>query len=165
MASGESLNDWGPMQAEFPTSNWATIDLRNNHPVLDFDKDTDETVYFTGVLRRNYAGGGINVKLHWSATGITTGNVVWNVDFERIGAGSQDTDADGFTGSPGTATEAVPGTDGHVKVTTIARTDGAQIDSIAVGELFRISVVRDANNASDTAAADAELHAVELVEV
>lgn len=164
MATTDTLNDWGPMSAEFPTSNWASIDLRNNHPVLDFDSATDETVYFTGVLRSNYAGGGITVKLHWSATGITTGNVVWNVDFERIGTGSQDTDTDGFTASPGAATEAVPGTDGHVKVTSIARANGAEIDSLAAGELFRISVVRDANNASDTAAADAELHAVVLVE-
>lgn len=164
MASGDTLHDWGPMSAEFPTSNWASIDLRNNHPVLDFDKDTDEAVYFTGVLRSNYAGGGITVKLHCSADGITANNFVMTVDFERIGSGSQDTDSDGFTGSPGTATTAVPGTDGHVTVVSIARTDGAQIDSIAAGELFRIKVTRDADNAADTAAADIELHYVTLVE-
>jgi len=44
----------------------------------------------------------------------------------------------------------------------VAFTDGAQMDSVAVGELFRIKVTRDA--ASDDAAGDAELHAVEIKE-
>ncbi len=41
-------------------------------------------------------------------------------------------------------------------------TDGADMDSVAVGELFRLKITRDAS--SDDADNDAELHAVELKE-
>jgi hypothetical protein len=49
-----------------------------------------------------------------------------------------------------------------VDITNVAVTDGANIDSIAVGESFRIRVRRDVAN--DDAAGDAELVAVELRE-
>ena len=56
----------------------------------------------------------------------------------------------------------VPGTSGHVDITNVAVTDGANLDSIAVGESFRLRIRR--NVATDTAAGDAELVAVELKE-
>ena len=163
MASGNTLFEWTALDAEPPTSNFATLDLRNAHPCLDFDKSTDESIMFTGILPRSYAGGGITVYIHYSATGITTGDVVWNSAFERIGDGQQDIDSDGFATAQA-ATVTVPGTDGHVDIAAIAHTDGGQIDSIAVGELFRLNITRDANNGSDTADADMELHAVEIKE-
>ena len=41
-------------------------------------------------------------------------------------------------------------------------TDGADMDSVAAGELFRLKVTRDAT--SDDASGDAELYAVEIRE-
>jgi hypothetical protein len=49
-----------------------------------------------------------------------------------------------------------------VKVTSVAFTDGAEIDSLVAGEAFRLLVRRD--TATDTAAGDAELLRVELKE-
>lgn len=164
MASGNTLCVFTPLQNEPPSANYATLDLRNGHPVLDFDQSTDEAAVFTGILPRYYAGGGITVYLHVSATGITTGNYIFDVSFERVGDGQQDVDADGFAAVQSLAATAVPGTDGYVDIVSIPFTNGAQMDSIAVGEKFRLKISRDANHASDTAAADIELHAVELKE-
>lgn len=164
MASGDTLAIFTPHDNEPPSAAYATLDTRNGHLVLDFDQSTDEEAVFSCVLPRNYGGGGITVYLHLSATGITTGNHIMETQFERVGDGSQDVDSDGFATAVAGAATAVAGTDGHVDIVAIAHTDGAQIDSIAVGEKFRLKVRRDANNASDTAAADMELHAVELKE-
>lgn len=56
----------------------------------------------------------------------------------------------------------VPGTSGLVDVVSVAFTAGADMDSVAAGESFRLKVTRDA--ASDTATGDAELIKVELRE-
>jgi hypothetical protein len=164
MASGDTLCTFTALNNEPPSSNFATLDTRNGHPVLDFDATTDESAVFSAILPRHYGGGGITVYLHVSASGITSGNYIFDVAFERIGDGQQDVDSDGFAAAQSLAATAVPGTDGHVDIVSIAFTNGAQMDSIAVGELFRLKVTRDADNGSDTAAADIELHAVEIKE-
>lgn len=164
MASGDSLITFRPYNNEPPASNYATLDHRNIHPVLDFDKDADESAIFSEVMPRNYAGTtGITVYIHWSADGVVVNEVIWDVAFERIGDGQQDIDSDGFA-SVQSVTDTAPGTDGYVTIASIAFTDGAQMDSIAIGELFRLKITRDADNGSDDLDADAELHAVEIKE-
>lgn len=163
MASGDTLLVFHPYNNEPPGTNYATLDTRNFHPILDFNEDTDEAAVFSAVLPRNYAGGGITAYIHWSADGVIAGDVVWNIAFERIGDGQQDVDVDDFAAVQ-TVTDTAPGTDGFVTIANIPFTDGAQIDSIAVGELFRLMISRDADSQSDDMAADAELHAVELKE-
>lgn len=164
MASGNTLLIFGPTDNEPPSSNYATLDSRNGHLVLDFDASTDEAAVFSGIMPRHYAGGGVTVYLHVSASGITTGDYIFDVSWERVGDGSQDVDSDGFATANSLAATAVPATDGNVDIVSIAFTDGAQMDSVAVGEKFRLKISRDANNGSDTAAADIELHAVEIRE-
>jgi len=164
MAAGDSLIVFGPYQNEPPSSAYATLDLRNLHPVLDFDDTTEEAAVFAGVLPRHYAGGGITVYLHYAMSSATSGNVVWTAAIERVGDGQQDIDSDGFAAAQSSGAVAVPGTSGHVDICTIAFTDGAQMDSLAVGEGFRLKIARDADNASDTATGDAELVAIEVRE-
>lgn len=165
MASGNTLLVLHPFDNEPPASNYATIDLRNLHPVLDFDDTTAEAAIFTAVLPRHYAGGGITVYLHYAMTSATTGKVRWEVSIERIGDGSQDIDADGFATEQGVNVDPVPGTSGNVDIVSVAFTDGAQMDSVAAGEAFRLKVVRDsADGTNDTASGDAELVAVEVKE-
>lgn len=162
MASGNTLLIFRPGDNEPPATSFATIDLRNGHPTLDFDTTTQETAIFTGVLPRTYAAGGITVYVHWAATTATTGTVGWDVAFERVGNGSQDIDADGFATAQTVTAATVSATSGNVSITNVAVTDGANIDSIAVGETFRLRIRRDVAN--DTATGDAELVAVELKE-
>lgn len=163
MASGQTLAIFTPLNNEPPASAFATLDLRNGHPVLDFDAGVAENAIFTFVLPRNYGGGGLTVYIHWAATSAITGDCVWNAAFERIGEGQQDIDADGFATAQA-ATATAPATSGNVDIQAIPFTDGAQMDSLAVGEAFRLKITRDAANASDTMTGDAELVAVEIKE-
>ena len=162
MASGNTLVVFTPQQNEPPATDYATLDGRNGHLVLDFDDTTAEAAIFKAVLPRHYAGGGITVYVHWAATSATTGTGGWDVAFERIGSAQQDIDSDGFATAQTVTAATVPGTSGHVAITNVAVTDGANMDSIAAGEAFRLRVRRDVAN--DTAAGDLELLAVELKE-
>jgi hypothetical protein len=81
------------------------------------------------------------------------------VTFERVGNGSQDTDADGFATAQTITAATVPATSGNVLIQNVVCTAGATgTDSVAAGEKFRLRVRRDVAN--DTAAGDAEIHAV-----
>jgi hypothetical protein len=162
MATGNTLLTFLPQANEPPATDYATLDVRNGHPCLDFDSTTQESAIFTGILPRHYAGGGVTVYVHWAATSATSGTIGWDVSFERIGDSQQDVDADGFATAQVITAATVPGTSGHVDITNVAVTNGANMDSVAVGELFRLRIRRDV--ATDDAAGDAELFAVELKE-
>lgn len=162
MASGDTLAIFTPAHNEPPSASYATLDLRNGHPVLDYDAAADENGVFTDVLPRAYAGGGLTVRLWWLATSATTGDVKWNVQIERMDTGT-DLDADSFAAAQ-TATTTTSATSGAPVSTDVAFTSGAQMDSLAAGESFRLKVTRDANDAADTMTGDAELLSVEIKE-
>jgi hypothetical protein len=161
MASGDTLVVLTALNNEPTASVPATFDTRNQHPVLDFDASTNESAVFSSVMPRHYSGTtGVTVYIHYSMSSATSGDIDWDVSFERIGDGSQDTDSDGFAAANSVDNSTVPATSGHVDIVNVTFTDGADMDSVAVGEKFRIKVTRDA--VSDTATGDAELHAVEI---
>lgn len=163
MASGDTLVVFGPLSNEPAVTTFATVDSRNGHVVLDFDAATDETAIFSAVLPRNYAGGGLTCSLRWAATSATSGNVVWTTEIERIDDGVLDIDADSFAATS-SVTDAASGTSGVTKYSTTTHTSGAQMDSLAAGEMFRLRVTRVGSNGSDTMTGDAELLAVEIKE-
>ena len=162
MASGDTLIVYTPLNNEPPSSNFATLDVRNLHPVLDFDATTNESAVFSAVMPRSYAGGGLTVYIHYAMTSATSGNIDWDIAFERIGDQQQDIDADGFAAVNSVDNTTVPGTSGNVDIVIVAFTNGADMDSIAVGEGFRMKIIRDA--AADTATGDGELLFVEIKE-
>lgn len=165
MGSGNSLLLFLPNANVPPASNFATLDLRNGHLVLDFDASTDEAAIFKGVLPQNYSGGGLTLKLHFAMSSATSGNVVLEASIERIGDDVQDIDSDGFASAQSSGAVAVSSVSGQAKIATIAFTSGAQMDSLAAGEAFRLKISRDADNAgSDTATGDLELIVAELRE-
>lgn len=161
MASGDSLIIFRANDNEPPDANAATPDRRNARSVLDFDATTEEYAIFTGVLPRNYGGGGITAYIHYACTSATSGTMHWLLQFERIGDSQLDIDSDSFASAESNS-GTVPGTSGHVDIISIPFANGAEIDSIAVGELFRIKVIRDVGN--DDVSGDVELLAVELKE-
>lgn len=162
MASGDTLFLFLPADNEPPASNFATLDLRNLHPVLDFDDTTNESAVFSGVMPQHYGGGGVTVYIHYAMTSATSGDIDWDIAFERIGDQQLDIDADSFAAVNSVDNTTVPATSGNVDVVSIAFTDGADMDSVAAGEAFRLQLTRDA--ASDTASGDAEILAVEIRE-
>ena len=162
MASGDTLLIFTPLHNEPPAANAATIDLRNQRPVLDFDPTTNESAVLGSVMPRNYAGGGVTVYLHYAMSSATANTIDWDVAFERVGDQQLDIDADSFAAVNSVDNTTVPGTSGNVDIVNVPFTDGADMDSVAVGEAFRLKVTRDAVN--DDAAGDAELAAVEIKE-
>lgn len=163
MASGDTLLIFTPLHNEPPTANYATFDVRNQHPVLDFDADTNESAVFSAVMPRNYAATtGVTVYLHYAMSSAEADTVDWDVAFERIGDQQQDIDGDSFAEVNSVDNTTVPGNTGDVDIINVTFTDGADMDSVAVGEGFRIKVTRDAS--SDDANGDAELLFVEIKE-
>lgn len=165
MASGDTLAVFTPLHNEPPASNYATLDLRNYHPVLDFDGATDEEAVFTSILPRNYSGGGLTVYLHVAFTSATSGNAYWQAGIERMDDASLDMDADSFAAFQGAAGNP-NGTSGAMTLVTITFTSGAQMDSLAAGEMFRLKIHRDADGTAgtDDVATDAELFGIEIKE-
>src|SRR3990167_1149958 len=161
MASGNTLCVFTPHDNEPPSSNNARFDTRNGHLILLFDPTTAQVAIFTGILPRHYAGGGVTVYAHWSATSAVTGTIGWTIEIERVGT-ALDVDADSFASAQTITAATVSGTAGILIITNVAITDGANMDSLAVGEIFRLRITRDVAN--DDAAGDAELHAIEIKE-
>jgi hypothetical protein len=84
--------------------------------------------------------------------------VRWQAAIERIDASSLDIDADSFA-SFQSAGGTAPGTSGMVIVVSVAFTSGAQMDSLAASEAYRLKIRRDADGTSgtDDITTDAEL--------
>lgn len=163
MASGDSLCVFEPKNNDPPAANYATLDTRNSHPVLDFNNDADEEAVFPGVLPRHYDGGGVTVMLVWMADGVVVNEVVWDAQFERHADDAFDLDGDGFAAVQ-SVTATAPSVDGEVSYDDIAFTNGAEMDSLAAGESFRLKIRRDADNGADDLDADAQLLRVEIRE-
>ena len=160
MATGNTLAVLHPFDNEPPASNYATLDLRNGHPVLDFDQTTSETAIFTVVFPDSYASGGTSNFVHFSVTSAITNSVAWDIAYERIGDEGQDIDADGFNTAV-TAAASAPGTSGLVQVLRID-VSGLNMDGVGKGDACRVRVRRNfpASNTTD----DAELVMFEIRE-
>lgn len=161
MASGDTILTLTPQCNEPPTANFATLDTRNQHPVLDFA--LNEIGIFSDVMPRHYGGGGLTVYLHYAMSSAVANDIKLETYFERIGDQQQDIDSDGFAAAQNTGDVTVPGTSGNVDIVSSTHTDGGQMDSIAVGEGFRLKVKRIAVAGTD-ASGDLELRFIEIKE-
>ena len=161
MASGNTLLIFTPLGNEPPATNYATLDTVNSHPVLNFDDTTAEAAIWSGTMPRAYAGGGVTVYIHWGAYS-TTGDCDWDVSWERIADQVLDIDADSFAAVNSVDGTAVPATIGFIDIASVAFTDGADMDSVAAGEAFRLRVQRGAP--TDTEVGDCYILAVEVKE-
>ena len=164
MASGDTLVVFHPYNNEPPSSNYATLDTRNQRPCLDFDASTDESAVFSGIMPQHYAGTtGVTVILKWAAS--TDNNnahaCYWDAAFEDWSA--LDLDGDDFA-AVNSANGNPSATLGIITSTSITFTDGADMDNVAAGDPFRLKVTRDADNGSDDMTGDAEIYAVEIRE-
>jgi hypothetical protein len=162
MSSGDTLCTFIPYQNEPPGSNYATIALRNQHPVLQFDTTAAEAALFTAVMPQNYGDTtGITVYLTWAAATATSGTIGWTVEIERMDS-TTDLDSDSFASAQTVTATTVSGTSGQPTTTNVAIAKGTNMDSVVAGDTFRIRIKRDVAN--DNAAGDAELYSVEIRE-
>lgn len=165
MASGDTLATFFPQNNMPPSAAFATLDARNGYAVLDFDDTTDESAVFWGYMPRNYAGGGITVTVGWMATSATTGTISLDVAFMSITDDADDLDTKAFAAA-NNANPTTASATGEVDYIAITFTDGADMDSVAAGEVFLMKVTRDANGttSTDDLSGDMELVFVEIKE-
>jgi hypothetical protein len=148
-----------PLSAEFPASNYPALTLSNRRPVLAFDAGTDEACYWTGIAPQGLTGT-ITVVVTYAMASATSGAVYFQAQLEAItAADATDTDATTSFDTANSGNGTVPGTAGYIQQISITMTNA---DSIAAADYFRLSLNRDADNASDTATGDAYVLAVEL---
>ena len=162
MASGQTLLEFIPQTFESPLTNFGTPDTRNTHPVIDLALNEEKRL--SAVMPRHYAGTtGVTVYLHIAMSSANANDIKLEVSFERIGDQQQNLDSDGFAAAQDTGDITVPGTSGLVDIIPVAFTDGAQMDSIAVGEGFRMNIKRVVVAGTD-ATGDLEIRFVEIKE-
>jgi hypothetical protein len=121
-----------------------------------FDASTDEHLVWNGQLPVDWASGA-TVNL-WYTTSATSGDVIWKAGMAALTASTDDMDAAVFIAGDLATANTAPATAGQFKKVTIALTS----TGLAAGDLVALFVGRDADNGSDTLAADAALVAVEL---
>ncbi len=168
MASGDTVFVFLPANNVPPSSNFATLDTfaaaTGLRSVLDFDGvAADETAIFPSVWPSNYAGGGINVIIHYSTDGTDIDAVQFEVSVEVIqddddqDAGGQDFGAaTDITDTPAAATA------NKSNITAAGAISHANCGSPAVGDRMRLRVTRDFDHAANTD--DVQLHAVHVKE-
>lgn len=122
-----------------------------------FDAATDEHLWWTFRMPADYASGGA-LKLQWMTDTASANNVVWGGRLGAVTPGDADTPVEHAAAAASTTTTAGNATEARRLIETSITL--ANLDSVAAGDLVTIVVYRDADNASDTLAADAELLAV-----
>jgi len=157
----KTIRVFNPSDNEPPSSNYATLIYRNNHPALAFDTTTQETAIFRGrIPEGSVMTSGLTVYVQWAATSATSGTIGWDVSFERLVDSGQDLDSDNF-GTAQTITAAtVSGTSGITLVTSVNFSQAQLPTSLGAGDMYRVRIRRDVAN--DTATGDAELYQVEV---
>lgn len=159
MASGDTLVVFTALNAIRFTGS--SPDSVNWGPVVDLA--TGDDVIFGAVLPRHYGGGGVTITLVYAMTSATANNIELTTTFERNTDGTA-SGTDSFAGSGGTTGDvAVPGTAGLFDYATTTHTNGSDMDSLAVGETFRLKVARIIPTGTD-ATGDLELFSVEIRE-
>lgn len=160
----------GTFSTPGPTVCTAPPDLiRSDVPTLSFDATTNQVAIFQGVMPAHYAGGGVTLTVGVVST-TATGDMSFGAAFR---SNTDDVDNLGAVGTDpsGLKTFAAPNLNqaidaatvaGEVKYFTITFTDGADMDSVATGELFHLLLYRDAQDATndDMAAAAQVVFAV-----
>ncbi len=150
-----------PEAAHFPASNFPGLSAVNARPVLAFDPSTQEMCYWTFVAPQGLSGA-LSIIIHLFGNAAGTNPTYWEAALEAITPGDAvDLDSATSFDSVNAGNVAMPATQGYQTSLTITLTNA---DGIAAGDYVRLSLARDADNASDTFAADAYVTLVELRE-
>ena len=99
------------------------------------------------------------------ATSAITGTISLDVAFKSVTDDADDLDTKAYAAA-NNANPTTASASGEVDYATITFTDGADMDSVAAGEYFRMIVTRDANGttSTDDLVGDMELVFVEIRE-
>ena len=134
-----------------PVSAYAQPLFTNGHLALSFGPTSDEFAIFSRRLPDEYAGGGLTIDLVWFLETATAGSrdVRWTAAIERMEIGVYDADVDSFATEVAVLATGNAGSTGILNLTSIALTDGAEMDGLQAGEEYRLRISRDATHAAD----------------
>jgi hypothetical protein len=143
-----------PNKASFVGASAATAVTRNSRAFIAFDQTTDENVVFEHIwLTADYdSANNFRCEVDFICDGITSGAVRWCMEIESTA--TQDLDTDGYAAAV-CANATCNATDGRASTAIITITSG-QWDGGGKDIPYRIRLSRDADNAADTAAGDAQ---------
>jgi hypothetical protein len=159
--SNKTIAFFTALNNEPPATNFATLDTRNSHPVLDFDTTTQEAAKFRNIIPEGVSLlSGVNVIAQWAASTATTGTIGWDVAFERIASNGIDIDADSFGTARTITAITVPSTAGITLTSSCSFTQAQLPSGLTNGNMYRLRIRRDVAN--DSASGDAELLGVEV---
>jgi hypothetical protein len=172
MATGDTLLLLNPLDSTPPATLYATLDTVTGtstpveaFPVLDFDDTTQEYTDFHGlVMPASYAGGGLTVTIFYSAAEASTDVVKWEAALRRIADDAEDLDTTAHTYDYNVIEDTAPSAIGEVAYASITFTDGADMDSVAAGELFTLRVSRNPTTGGTDVTGDASIHAIRISE-
>jgi hypothetical protein len=165
VTSGQTLVAFTPLDNEPPSSNYATFDVRNGHPVLTFPDGVVYAAIFTGMMPSKYGGGGVTVLINWMSDGTSTNKVCFSAQIERMDVGTTDFDSDSF-GTQVIDTTGVAGssTSGIQSQSSIALTTGTNMDSVVAGDEFRLKITRETGQTNDTNTGNIQVTSIEIKE-
>ena len=152
-----------PFSAEIPSSAFPGLNTVNARPVLAFDASAQETAYWTLIAPQGLTGA-LSCVITYMMASATSGNIEFEVAVEAItDADATDLDATtSFDTVNASGAITVPGTAGYIDQVSVTLTNA---DSVAAGDLLRISISRDADDGTnDTATGDLYLLMAELRE-
>lgn len=119
---------------------------------INFDASTQEFIWYKLIWPDDYVSGG-TVKIKWGANA-TSGNCIWSAKLGAITAGDADTFLEHVPAAASSVTTGANTTEARRVIESSITL--ANLDSVAVGDLVYLCIFRDASNASDTLAVDAE---------
>lgn len=135
-----------------------TPDTDDGTTILRFHDYPDQTAVFTGILSPAYRGTGIRVRLYF-VTNSVVGFVQWQVSLRR------DLMEDKGRESGSSRTVVAPCPAEHLATVTADFEFDPPVNEIGAGDPIRLLLTRQSTAPADTAAADAELLAVEVFEL
>jgi hypothetical protein len=158
------LASWGGHSFTYYQAQAYPVLQSTGRKATAFSDSADWFVTAEGVMPISYAGGNVEMILHWSSWTATTLNARWGVEFERLAAGGNRTDTQTFSAiNAANFTVATPLS--ALKYSTFGTLTPANINSIAAGESFRVRVNRVGSNVGDTLVGLAYLNAVTINEL
>ena len=122
----------------------AFVTSANGTGTLTFDDSTDEAIVFLGAAHTSLGAGDLTVTIHWGSLTATTGDVTWDVAFER----QNTTLASDSFNTAQTVTTTVGGTV-SITGTSVLTFTIAEADGILAGESLRILLLRDVDDGDD----------------
>ncbi|MDH3450926.1 MAG: hypothetical protein OEN20_00795 [Gammaproteobacteria bacterium] len=167
MASGDPLiplDAWSGVPASIAGATFGTITGATEvYQCANFDDTTIQYLDFMCEMPSAYGGGGITVKIRWAAASATNA-VVWQAALRRIEDDVDDIETSHTYDYNAAAAATAPTVIGELSFDTITFTNGADMDSVAAGDLFVLRIRRKADDAGDTMSGDARLISVNVTE-